>query len=60
MSQTDIESVRSRYEAYGRRDWDAFFRNLHPDFELETPDRGLGSQMHRGPREAGRAFDEFS
>ena len=59
MSQTDIESLRARYEAYGCRDWAAFFCNLHPDFELKTPDRGLGSQIHRGPREARRAFDEF-
>jgi ketosteroid isomerase-like protein len=37
MSEEDVEIVRSIYEAFNRRDWDAVFRDAHPDFELTTP-----------------------
>jgi ketosteroid isomerase-like protein len=37
MSQENVERVRSIYEATNRRDWDAVFRDLHPDVEVTTP-----------------------
>ena len=36
MSQENVELVRSVYEALNSRDWDAVFRDTHPDFELTT------------------------
>jgi ketosteroid isomerase-like protein len=54
-----IELLRSRYEAIGRRDWNGVFRGVHPDFELKTPDRGLGAGTYCGAEEAGRAFQDF-
>jgi uncharacterized protein len=59
MPQTDIDPLRARYEAIGRRDWDAVFRDVHPDFVLQTPDRGLGPGTYRGREEAGQAFEDF-
>ena len=37
MSQENVEIVRSIYEAFNRRDWDAVFRNQHPDTEQILP-----------------------
>ena len=42
-----MEIVRGVYEAINRRDWDAMFRNTHPDFEMTTQ-RGLTAGTHRG------------
>ena len=51
MSQENVEVVRAAYDAFNRRDWDAMFRDAHPDFELMfqgAPDPG----PHRGREEA--------
>jgi ketosteroid isomerase-like protein len=43
MSQDNVEIVRPIYDALNRRDWDAVFRDTHPDFEMTTqrgPDAG--------------------
>ena len=37
MSQENVEIVRSIYEAANRRDWDAVFRDQHPDTEQILP-----------------------
>ena len=40
MSQQNVELVRSIYEATNRRDWDAVFRDQHPDTEQILPRTG--------------------
>jgi ketosteroid isomerase-like protein len=47
MSQENVEIVRRVYEALNRSDWDAAFRDAHPDFEL-TFRRGPLAGTHRG------------
>jgi ketosteroid isomerase-like protein len=37
MSEENVEIVRSIYEAFNRREWDAMFRETAPDVELTTP-----------------------
>jgi ketosteroid isomerase-like protein len=59
MSQTDIETLRSEYHAMSRRDWDGLLRGAHPNFELKTPESGLGRGVLRGPERARREFEEF-
>ena len=49
MSQENVEIVRSIYEAFNRRDWDAAFRDQHPDGELLLP--GPNEHIHRGREE---------
>ncbi len=51
--------LRAEYEAMSRRDWDGVFCDVHPDFELRTPDRGLGAVTYKGREEARRAFEDF-
>ena len=51
MSQQNAEIVRSNLEAGNRRDWDALFRNSHPDVELTTPPRGPNAGTYRGRKE---------
>jgi ketosteroid isomerase-like protein len=51
MSKENVEIVRSVYEAANRRDWDAMFRDMRPDFELTTPPRGPNSGTYRGREE---------
>ncbi len=48
MSQENVEIVRSIYEAFNRRDWDAAFRDQHPEVELTTPPGGPNSGTYRG------------
>ena len=57
MSQENVEIVRQVYEAFNRGDWDAVYRDLHPDIEMTTPPRGLDAGIFRG-REAGQAYWE--
>ena len=35
MSQENVEIVKARYDAYNREDWDAFFKDQAPGFELD-------------------------
>ena len=37
MSRENVEIIRSIYEATNRRDWDAAFRDQHPDIEQILP-----------------------
>ena len=56
MSGENVEIVRRVYNALNRRDWDAVFRETHPDFEI-TLQRGPGAGTHR-QREAVQGFGE--
>jgi ketosteroid isomerase-like protein len=47
MSRENVEIVRAIYEAIKRDDWDAAFRNAHPNFAL-TFERSLSAGTHRG------------
>jgi len=59
MPEAYFEALRPAYEAISRGDWDAVFRDVDPDFELKTPDRGLGVATVRGREQASRAFEDF-
>lgn len=48
MSRENTEMIRSIYEAYSRGDWDAVFRDVHPDFELTTPPQQPNAGTYRG------------
>ena len=37
MSQADIETLRTGYEAFSRGDRESLFAAAHPDFELKAP-----------------------
>src|SRR5918994_233616 len=47
MSQENVEIVRRVYDAGNRNDWDAAFRDAHPEFEA-TFQRGPNAGTHRG------------
>ena len=50
MSQENVEIIRRAYEAGSRGDWDAGFRDAHPDCEL-TFEAGPQAGTHRGREE---------
>lgn len=47
MSRENVEIVRRVYDAANRNDWDAAFRDAHPEFEA-TFQRGPAAGTHRG------------
>ena len=57
MSKENVEIVRSIYQAFNRGDWDAVYRDQHPDVKLTTPRRGLNAGIFRG-REEGQGYWE--
>ncbi len=59
MSQENVEIVRRVYEAFNRSDWDAVYRDLHPDFEMTTPARGLDAGIFRGREEGQGYWEDF-
>ena len=59
MSQADIETLRAGYEAISRGDWDAAFRDLHPDFEMKAADRMASPGTYRGSEEIRRFFEDL-
>jgi ketosteroid isomerase-like protein len=56
MSQENVEVVRRVYDAFSRRDWDAVFRDMDPEFEITTK-RGPNAGTHRR-REGAQEFAE--
>jgi ketosteroid isomerase-like protein len=60
MSQEYLEIVRSNIEAGQRRDWDALFRNHHPDFELTTPPWGPNAGTYRGREECQGFWEDLA
>jgi len=60
MSQENVEVVKANIDAYNREDWDAFFKDRAPGFELDFsravgPWRGVF-----GPDEARRIVEEYN
>ncbi len=55
MSREPVETVRRVYDALNHGDWDAVFRDTHPDFEMTT--QRLDAGTHRG-REAVQGLGE--
>jgi ketosteroid isomerase-like protein len=58
MSQENVELVRPIYNALNRRDWEAVFRNAHPDFELTTQ-RGANAGTYRGHQPVQSFFEDY-
>jgi ketosteroid isomerase-like protein len=58
MSQENVEIVRSVYEALNRGDWEAVFRNAHPDVEFTT-ERDPTAGTYRGQEAAKRHFQDL-
>ena len=54
MSQENVEIVRRIYESFNDGDWDAAFRDIHEDVELETQLAG----SFRGQDEMRRFFED--
>jgi ketosteroid isomerase-like protein len=59
MSEENVDIVRSIYEAFNRRDWDAAFRDTRPNVELTTPPGGPNSGTYRGRQECEGYFREL-
>jgi ketosteroid isomerase-like protein len=59
MSQSDIETLRARYEAVSRGDRAALCRDVHPGFTLRTPERGPNAGTYLGSEEATRFMEDF-
>ena len=60
MPQSDIEAIRSRYEAAHRGDLGAVFRDVHPHFELKTADRAPNAGTYRGAEAATRFYEDLA
>jgi ketosteroid isomerase-like protein len=58
MSEENIEILRQVYEALNRGDWDAVFRDMHPEFELITQ-RGPTAGTYRGTPAARKQVQEL-
>ena len=59
MSQAEIETLRTGYEAFNRGDWNALFELGPPDFELQTAERAISPGTYRGRDEARRFFEDL-
>ncbi len=55
MSQENVETIRSIYEAFNRRDWDGVLRGMHPDIEWKTTRTGT----YRGHEEVLRFYEDM-
>ena len=59
MSQENVETLRATYEAANRGDWDGFFADMHPNFELKAPDRMMRAGTYRGPVAVRQFFEDL-
>jgi uncharacterized protein len=61
MSQENVEVIRSVYEAFNRRDFDAILNHAHPDFEIRLMRdlRPFFGEYFRGHDEARRWWSEL-
>jgi ketosteroid isomerase-like protein len=67
MSQAHAEIVRAIYKAFNRRDWDALFRDMDPNFAFTYHNVGTSAGTRRGREEVvafseeyGGSFDRLS
>jgi ketosteroid isomerase-like protein len=58
MSQENVEIIRRVYEAARRGDFEAGFRDAHPEFEV-TFKAGPNSGTHRGRDEIQEVFEDL-
>jgi ketosteroid isomerase-like protein len=58
MPKENVEIVREVYDAFNRRDWDAAFRNSHPDIELTTQ-RGPNAGTRRGRKPVQEFVEDY-
>ena len=56
MSQENVRTIRSLYEAFGRKDLPAIFAVLHPQVELYQSALLPWGGIYRGQEEAKRFF----
>src|SRR5262245_882753 len=59
MSEENVEIIRSIYEAVSRLDWDAAFRDQHPEVELTTPPGPFLAGTYRGREECQAYLEEM-
>ena len=59
VSQADIDTLRTGYEAFSRGDWDTPTRFAHPEFELKTAGRAPNPGTYRGAQAARRFFEDL-
>ena len=59
MSQENIDTVRRLTEALDRRNWDAVFAYLSPQFEWETDPRHPRAGVYRGREEFRRFMEDL-
>jgi ketosteroid isomerase-like protein len=59
MREADLETLRSVYQAVSAGDWDAAFRDAHPDFELTTPELSPMAGTYRGEAAVRSFFDDL-
>lgn len=59
MSQADIETLRSGYEAFNRGDWDAYLGRADPDIEFKPADRSVETGVIRGSEAIRQFFEEL-
>ncbi len=59
MSQENVEIVRSIYDSMNRRDWDAAFRDVDPDFEMTIPPGPFNAGTHRGRAEVQGVLQDY-
>ena len=60
MSQENVEAVRRFYEALNMRDWDAVFRDAHPDFVVHLPESGMNVGSFQGRDGLMKLFESYS
>jgi ketosteroid isomerase-like protein len=59
MSQQNVEIVRSIYDSMNRGDWEAAFRDAHPDFEMTIPPGPFNAGTHRGRANVQAVLDDY-
>jgi ketosteroid isomerase-like protein len=59
MSQENVDAIRASYEAFNRRDFDAFFEFYDPDIIWEQDERFVEPGTHYGHAGVRHVFDSI-
>jgi ketosteroid isomerase-like protein len=59
MSQENVDAIRASYQAFNRRDLDAFFEFYDPDIVWEQDERFVEPGTHYGHAGVRRVFDSI-